>query len=310
MSPPPSVPDANRRVFEALFAIEAGLRELIIETLCADLGEQWFKSLPQDIKDKCNRGRLAEQSANWTTYVDHHPLYYADFPDLGKIINSKWNPHFKALFSDKDVLLASMRALEPTRNKVAHNRKVTDTDRSQVDTVLLSLQASIGAARFQSLVNRCTTAPDLGAVLAQLRSELDLAIATLESVAEPHPLTVWPQVRGTWWFDVEFLLRRTKANERDILDTRRTKLMEELKAVESRLSKMPTEPNVDPDKCPPDPIDAIRHLFDLYTEYSALPRGRGTGHILESWLRDESVHSIAARAGEAVRELTAEVTHG
>ena len=304
------IPSANRQVFEMLFSIEAALRELIIETLATDLGEQWFKTLPPDIKDKCQRGRLAERSANWTTYVDHHPLYYADFPDLGKTISAKWNQHFKALFSDKEVLLGSLRALEPIRNKVAHNRKVTESDSTQVEAVLAALRASVGDARFQSLVERCTTAPHLGEVLSQLSGELDRVAVTLETVAEPAPLAVWPQVQGRWWFDEEFLLRRSSTSERALLELRRVKLQEELKATESKLARTIPDSKDVPVEDSPDLIGDICCLFELYLEYSALPRGRGVGHVLETWVRDKSVTSLAERAGEAVRTIAGGVNNG
>ena len=97
------VPSTNLVIYEQLYIIEVGLRELIIEALGA-LTPKWTKQrLPNDLREKIADGIKIEQGTKWTESIPHHPAYYLDFPDLAKIIlrNDNWEEVFKNIFSNK-----------------------------------------------------------------------------------------------------------------------------------------------------------------------------------------------------------------
>lgn len=292
----PFAPEANRQIFDTLFAVEVGLRELIIETLETDIGPKWFKQLPADVREKAHAGRDSQRRAEWTTYVDHHPLYYIDFPDLGKVIASKWNTHFSKFFSDKTILLASLRQLEPIRNKIAHNRKATDADLTQVAAVRSVLEAEIGMKRFETLLSRSTTAPPLTQIFERLLHEIRQSAAIVSAVAAPAPLEVWPSVCDEWWFDSEFLLPRPASTTR--------------RAPTPTAEPEPI-PAVFPENSSDSPghrndaglLSCVSHFFELYREYASQPRGRGMGHLLERWAKENSVSDAAQQATQAIETI-------
>jgi hypothetical protein len=43
-------------------------------------------------------------------------------------------------------------------------------------------------------------------------------------------------------------------------------------------------------------IDAIRTYFKAAEEYAKLPRARGVGHLIESWVKDRGIDSMYAAA--------------
>lgn len=300
------VPETNSQVFSLLFNLETCLRELIIETLSSRLGPEWLRSIPKDIQDKCAKGRLYERTNNWTSYVEHHPLYYVDFSDLAKTINSLWPQHFAAIFADKSVLTASLRQLEPIRNKVAHNRRATPADVNIVEGVVASLRSALGESRFRSLASKCSDAPQVTDVLTELAVEVATAGATMKNLAEAEPLTVWPTVCGKWWFDNDYLLGPDDKSKLELLTLRQETLQGELSYVQQQIEGMQRASKTRPPPVPdePNPIQAIVDLFTLYDQYRSLPRARGMGHVLEKWVRDHDVDTALRSAVDAITSLS------
>ena len=126
-----AVPEQNTAIFKYLFAIENGLRELIISSLATAAGPRWYRSrLPGDVLDKYRQGATIERSTSWTQLVPHHPMYYVDFADLRKILerDDNWRDSFEVIFKRRDLLASTLSELEFIRNKIAHNRKATLQD--------------------------------------------------------------------------------------------------------------------------------------------------------------------------------------
>ena len=145
------IPEENRAIYALLYSIEVGLREFVIEALEAKCGSQWWKErLPGDVLQSYKDGLIYERSIKWVHLVPHHPLYYIDFPDLKKIVQraDNWRDVFQSVFGREEVLVGTLTELEPIRNKVAHNRKVTEADVQVTQAAYDKIVAGIGRERF------------------------------------------------------------------------------------------------------------------------------------------------------------------
>jgi hypothetical protein len=201
-------PQENIEIFTILYQIETALRELIIEVLSNAEGQQWYKKcLPGDILDKYREGRKLEKQVPWVQLIHHNPIYYVDFPDLKKIIenNYNWKKAFEPIFSRKEVVTSTLSEIEPIRNKIAHNRKATDRDIAIMRGAFSKLSTAIGSIYFDSLVNRCTLAPDMHEQLANLQREAMNSWLICREYKPLNELEAWKSVCGTWWFDDSYL---------------------------------------------------------------------------------------------------------
>ncbi len=202
------MPQENLKIYKGLYLIETALREFIIESLETVAGPRWYKSrLPGDVYRKYHDGISYERSIRWSHLVPHHPIYYIDFPDLRKTIegDANWRDAFQQVFRPKHVLVGVLAALEPIRNKVAHNRKATEADVSLVEAACSLLSGSLGEDKLVMLSSRCSSVPDLRAQLTHLRVESARLFQACTSLCHIEGSSVWHSVRGKWWFDESYL---------------------------------------------------------------------------------------------------------
>lgn len=167
----------------------------------------WHKSLPADILEKYKTSRATERRAPWTHCIPHHPLYYIDYPDLGKIIAKAdyWRDIFHAVFRDRDIILGLLRTVEPIRNKLAHNRQLTSVDADAVRNSLTSLVTCLTLPVFDSLVATCTAARSIIDDLIATRSEIDSLGDIMRRLSPPVAAPAWARIATAWWFDHDYL---------------------------------------------------------------------------------------------------------
>lgn len=204
-------PQENIEIFAMLYCIETALRELIIETLSAVEGSWWYKKcLPGDVLEKYRKGWEVEKRTPWTQCIPHHPIYYIDFPDLKKIMESadNWKKAFERIFSRKEIMSSTLSELEPIRNKIAHNRKASGEDVAIVRGVYSKLSTAIGPDYFDSLSGRCTLGEDIPERLTQLWMEAKSSLLICQEFRPLDGLKVWDSVRNTWWFDESYLCEK------------------------------------------------------------------------------------------------------
>lgn len=293
------LPDTNRSAAEHLFVLEVGLRELIIETLSEAAGPKWFKThLPTDISQKYFRGIQAERAAKWSAHVAHHPLYYIDFPDLTKILEKNWNTVFKDVFQDKAVFSGSLKSLEPVRNKLAHNRKVSETDRSLVEGVLSLFSSAIGDSRLTRLVRKCTYVPSIAQAMRNLKTDVEAASECMRMLTEPVHVPVWDEIRDAWWFDSAFLTATNTSSKLQIAESKLEELKNAVAQTEKEIETLRNHSQATTGAS--DIVEPVARFFSLYEDFKSQPRRRGTGHRLEAW-REQS--GIDAARGEAIESL-------
>lgn len=202
------VPSQNLALYCLLYEIEVGLREFIIEKLETEVGTRWWKErLPGDILDNFRKAHQIEMQAKWSQLVPHHPLYYIDFPDLTKVIARKdnWESAFEGVFKSKEVLIGTLRELEPIRNKTAHNRKATETDLRIARAAHGKIVAAIGESSFRIYVARCTSAESLQRTFKHLRDEAEYALSSCLNYKPLGDLERWKATGESWWFDAQYL---------------------------------------------------------------------------------------------------------
>lgn len=244
-----------------MYAIENGIRELIIDRLAKIDGPLWYKHrLPGDVLKKYREAIEAQRSTKWTTLTPHHPIYYLDFPDLKKIIERQdnWKDAFSTIFARKEWISAVLTELEPTRNSLAHNRKLAKEDITMLESAWLKLASAIGEETLGRLSSLTSQASTIREVLNDLRSELEASLHACTKCQKLESMEVWKLITQQWWFDQTYLGR---------------------------------------------PIAPLQQCFELFIEYSNLPRHRGSGHSLEKWLKNSRLVEAASSALESLQEL-------
>lgn len=212
----PNVPKVNIDTYAHLYAIENGLRELIIERLTLVGGPRWHKvRLPPDLIVKSQEAFKNLRSIPWDRYIPYHTIYYLDFSELRKIIEpaNNWRDAFHAIFTRKDIILATLAGLEPIRNNIAHNRRVSPLDYIQVKAAYDQIEAAIGSSHFHTLVSAATEVRDLPTIMASLQHDADASILTCVRYELTPSSIAWQTVQGAWWFDESYLLHDITAIE-------------------------------------------------------------------------------------------------
>jgi hypothetical protein len=201
-------PKENITGYEYLFEIEVALRELVYEELAAAAGSRWFKQrVPNDVRSACMQKEQQERAAHWQSYIPYQPLYYSNFSELRKIIeqSDNWSQVFAKIFGRKEVFVGTLSMLDPIRNRIAHNRRVSQADVEVMAGAVSGLKTCIGSERFVQLASRCSTIPDLLAELQELAAELTSVHDAIAATAVVAEYPTWRRVENAWWFDSEYL---------------------------------------------------------------------------------------------------------
>lgn len=204
-----NVPASNEEVFRLLYKIENGLRELIVETLERIDGPRWYRTrLPAAVLGKFREGIAAERSVSWSRLIPHHPIYYIDFPHLREIITNgkNWDPVFKQIFVRREIFEGNFAELEAIRNRVAHNRKLSEADVEIARGIHRVFAELMGPEEMESLAGRCTSKDDIAVELATLRQEAERSYSEISSLKPISGLTTWNRVSNAWWFDDDYLV--------------------------------------------------------------------------------------------------------
>ena len=205
-----SVPSQNTRAYEILYAMENALRMLIVERLEDVAGPRWYKHrLPGDVLVDYRNARKEERKIKWTQLVPHHPIYYVDFPALKKIIEqtNNWNETFRLIFGRKDIFSASWSTLEPIRNKVAHNRQISQNELTTLIDSYNFLSNLVGECHFRALARQSKIILDIKQRLRDLETEGRQAFKRCKRIVPIQSLPIWKSLSSSWWFDETYLGR-------------------------------------------------------------------------------------------------------
>jgi hypothetical protein len=202
------IPSENAKVQDLLWQLENGLREAIIRWMDNAVGAKWYKQrLPGDVLEKYQQGLRYDRSVAWVRHVPHHPLYYVDFPDLGKILvrADNWRDVFADKLHNKEAIERTLRDVEPIRNKVAHNRRCAQQDVKLVSASMDKINACIGTPTLSEQARNITALEPIGEALSAAAQELKAAVVAATAVEQLPLLTAASRVHSAWWFDSDYL---------------------------------------------------------------------------------------------------------
>jgi hypothetical protein len=209
----------NGRAYELFFEIENSLREMVIQCMTEAFGQRWLTTnMPADVRERLREGKEYERKVPWSVCVPYHPMYYADFPDIKKIVMraDNWQRAFAPRFGSKLQLEASLVELEPIRNKLAHCRAVTDIEVRCILVFHEKLATMIGTplSNFieQGLIR-------YRSVLQQLREMSQMLREGCNDLRNTRPyerLASLHDLRSLWWFDEVYLCNHVGRIERAI----------------------------------------------------------------------------------------------
>lgn len=236
------IPEINLLAYELTYKIEVGLREFLIDTFGKEDQKWWKQRLPPEVYTKLIKGIEKERKIKWIDLIPHHPLYYIDFSDLKKIIENEgnWIDALQKIFGDKNVYCGGLRELEPIRNRIAHNRKISDNDIFLLKSNNSKMESAIGKEKWEALILRQTVETDIYEKISQLETYTKTIVGTIQRYELINNLDSWQKIKNQWWFDSDYLVQD---------------------------------------------ISPIETFYSIASKYILLPRYRGSGYIIEDWVK-------------------------
>lgn len=121
---------------------ETQLRERIISAF-ASTPAWWRQCVPGDAKAKAPERRERDRESGFAPRLHYHQIYYCYLEDLKLIITSKRNrPLFSA--SSAEDLSVRLSELVALRNRAAHGRLLTPSERDRVVALISELSVALG----------------------------------------------------------------------------------------------------------------------------------------------------------------------
>lgn len=122
----------NVEGYRILFDLENNLREFVISQLFDAFGPNWEKTIENNssVKETTVKWRSLKKETAGNSWVSHDELpsiCYSLFPEIKKLIDAYWSI-FEKYFKPRSIFDGSFEALETLRNKIAHNRPLSDND--------------------------------------------------------------------------------------------------------------------------------------------------------------------------------------
>ena len=122
--------DYNVQGYRHLNQLEVRLRSLIERKMREKYKDKWLEHIPPRVLEHCKNNEEREAEKKWLEKVKSPLLSYAGFGDLEEIIEEEnnWEEVFRPVFDKKEIIMGRLRDLEPVRNKIAHNRRLTTSE--------------------------------------------------------------------------------------------------------------------------------------------------------------------------------------
>ncbi|HTV91966.1 MAG TPA: Swt1 family HEPN domain-containing protein [Verrucomicrobiae bacterium] len=197
------VPESNKACYAALYELETIVREFLLEELSRAYGSHWYRSrCDPGTLQRVERGMTGDRIARWPQGQLYHPVYYMNFSSYAALIETSahWNDVFRNFFSRKDSITGLLRAIEPVRNKVAHNRVATEPELSTVANATTMLRECLGNAKCEALLARPARFWDINDALSRFERELTAALNALRTQT-PILSEATDDLDSQWWFD-------------------------------------------------------------------------------------------------------------
>ncbi len=137
------LPDETREAidvsetFRLFYVLENYLRDFILNVLSEADKENWWDTVPKDVRDKVSEYESTEDLKRWMNINPRGKLALTTLPQLLRIIDedNNWKNHFQALVRDK-ALINHTRLIGHTRNTVCHMSPVKAEEHNRVQQVM------------------------------------------------------------------------------------------------------------------------------------------------------------------------------
>ena len=133
---PKSVEDDAERMsnlYLRMYLLENSIRNVIVRVLAAKYGKGWWAlCAPTDVRNKVQDRKAREAKVPWHGQRGSQEIYYSDFGDLRKIIESKWDD-FKPILPSRPWITQKLEELEPARNILAHHNPVPANEQKRLE---------------------------------------------------------------------------------------------------------------------------------------------------------------------------------
>ncbi|WP_372655971.1 Swt1 family HEPN domain-containing protein [Halobacteriovorax sp.] len=131
------------RLYALLHCFENQVRDLIRDTL-SEVDPNWSTNLiPKKVSDHANKRIDGSEKNSWLEGEPIDLLGYVDFGHLSDVILNQWT-HFEALIPSQHWLKQRMDELEKTRNYIAHNRMLLDSEFERIYMYIRDWNKQIG----------------------------------------------------------------------------------------------------------------------------------------------------------------------
>lgn len=126
-----------------LYSVENSLR-LFIEKIAKDnFGEEYFEEIStRAIERKLNNRKEKEEQNQWLSIRGDSEMFYLDFKDLSKLIQSNWEI-FEDYFPNQNFIVTKINEIATCRNLVAHNSFIEEDQKDLIRTYYNSILQQI-----------------------------------------------------------------------------------------------------------------------------------------------------------------------
>jgi hypothetical protein len=123
--------------FKLFFVLESYLRDFILGVLSEADKENWWNSVPQNVRDDVAKLEEAEGKKKWMNLDSRGNLSLTTLGQLISIMDdsNNWKTHFEPLVGDKG-LLQQTRLIVHTRNTICHMSTVSPEEHERVKQVM------------------------------------------------------------------------------------------------------------------------------------------------------------------------------
>jgi hypothetical protein len=126
---------ANVEGYKILYELENDLRDFVFCKMFDKFSDRWQRKVDDKIARYCQGLKKAELESGWFPNEDLPELAYSHFHYLKQIVESNWAAIFHNYFKPKSVFAGYFDMLEGIRNRIAHNRPLTDHEVEQMEVI-------------------------------------------------------------------------------------------------------------------------------------------------------------------------------
>lgn len=261
------IPENNLLAYELIYKIEVGLREFLIDTFGRENSKWWKQRLSPVMIDKMKKGREWEKQIKWVELTPYHPLYYIDFAHLRETIEKGDNW--------RDAFKGIFGDRDVDKDVFCSGLRELEPVRNKIAHNRKATDNEISLLRSNNSKLESAIGKEKWESLI-LGQTMELGI--YEKLVELGSFSKIVYEKMQRFEPVEDLEFWYKAKEQWWFDT--DYLCQDIAPIET--------------------------LYTIVAEYVSLPRHRGSGYMIESWVKKNISLDLLALSEQAISSLLAQ----